>query len=370
MSKKKKIVFFLPNLNGGGAQNVFIRLFNNIDRTQYCVTLVVAIGTSGELHSNVIYKNEIVFLNGKRLLFTLFRYVGYIRKSKPDVILCTMSYVHIFNGLSILLSRYKKVSIFREANTIKENNSGYKKNKLLKNIYIWMMRFFYKRATHVIANSCDIAEDLNYYGVVPYNQVVIVPNPVIDNQFLDREKEKINELWLPKKNKKMILSVGSFRASKNFPMLIEAFSIVKKEIKDCYLVIIGEGGMREEYEKQIDELGVKNDVFLPGFINNPLPFMRNCEVFVSSSSWEGMPNVLIEAIAVGAKVVATDCPGATSVLLENEKYGSLTPINNVQMLADNIAKAIVKEKINSEVNKDFREKYSVKSILRKYEDLF
>jgi glycosyltransferase involved in cell wall biosynthesis len=105
-------------------------------------------------------------------------------------------------------------------------------------------------------------------------------------------------------------------------------------------MILGEGKARPELEALVAELGIEADVALPGFVANPYPYMARAAVFAMSSAWEGLPNALIEALALGATVVSTDCPSGPREILEEGRWGQLVPVGDVDRLADAMADAL------------------------------
>jgi glycosyltransferase involved in cell wall biosynthesis len=132
------------------------------------------------------------------------------------------------------------------------------------------------------------------------------------------------------------LGVGRLTKQKNFPLLIHAFVKVRQK-KTCRLVILGDGELRSEIEILINNFGIHDDVLLPGFQENPFAWMSASSVFVLSSDWEGLGNVLIEAMACGTPVVSTDCPSGPSEILEGGKWGRLVAVGDV----DSLSKAIL-----------------------------
>ena len=108
----------------------------------------------------------------------------------------------------------------------------------------------------------------------------------------------------------------------------------------CRLLILGEGSERDALQRQIDALGLTDVVQLLGFSDNTAAFLRTCSLFVLSSRWEGLPNVLLEAMTYGSKVVATDCPSGPDEILTGQMRGNLVPVNDPVTLADAIAKAL------------------------------
>jgi glycosyltransferase involved in cell wall biosynthesis len=114
---------------------------------------------------------------------------------------------------------------------------------------------------------------------------------------------------------------------------------VRKDLA-ARLIILGEGDERSALEALVGQLGLGQDVEMPGFVQNPYPFMTHASLFVLSSRWEGLPTVLVEAMSLGTPVVATDCPGGTREILRDERFGRLAPVESPADLADAIRRSM------------------------------
>jgi glycosyltransferase involved in cell wall biosynthesis len=123
--------------------------------------------------------------------------------------------------------------------------------------------------------------------------------------------------------RKTYIAIGRMVPQKNFSLLIDSFSLVNKEV-DSKLIILGEGPLRPDLEKQIVALGLSKNIFLEGFVSNPYQYIANADVFVLTSLWEGFGNVLVESLSFGLQVVSTDCNSGPSEVLENGKYGFIS----------------------------------------------
>jgi glycosyltransferase involved in cell wall biosynthesis len=135
--------------------------------------------------------------------------------------------------------------------------------------------------------------------------------------------------------KRTILAVGRLTKIKGFDVLLQAFAkLIQRRELDLHLLILGEGEERPRLEELAKRLGVSNRVFMPGFQENPYPYFVRAEVFVLSSRWEGLGMVLVEAMALGLPVIATDCPYGPRELTEEGQYGVLVPPNNATALAE------------------------------------
>jgi glycosyltransferase involved in cell wall biosynthesis len=148
--------------------------------------------------------------------------------------------------------------------------------------------------------------------------------------------------WFRAGQPPVVLAVGRLTDQKAFDVLIRAFALVRKN-RPARLLILGEGENRLALECLIRELGLAQDVDLMGFVQNPYLYMAHTSLFVLPSRWEGLPTVLIEALYLGAPVVATDCPGGSRAILKDGKYGKLVPVDAPLMLAEAI-EASLKER--------------------------
>ncbi|MGN8762682.1 glycosyltransferase family 4 protein [Oribacterium sp. HCP3S3_B9] len=140
---------------------------------------------------------------------------------------------------------------------------------------------------------------------------------------------------------KTIVSVGRLENQKNQALMIDAFSMIKDQIPDFRLIIYGEGKLRNNLEDRIQQKGLQGRVFLPGAKTGIQDYIKNSALFVLSSDYEGIPNALIEAMAIGLPCVSTDCsPGGARELIKDEKNGLLVPCNDAEELASAMIKMI------------------------------
>jgi glycosyltransferase involved in cell wall biosynthesis len=191
------------------------------------------------------------------------------------------------------------------------------------------------QADSIIAVSDGVASDISLITGIPLERIHVIRNPVVTPQMEKLAEVSSDHEWFSKKDKPVLLGIGRLGSQKNFEILIRAFCIVRLKI-DCRLMILGEGRRRPRLEKLIKRLGVADSVQLPGFVSNPYPYLAKADLFVLSSLWEGSPNALTEALALGIPVVSTDCESGPREVLQNGKYGSLVPIGDVDALASAI----------------------------------
>ncbi|NJK27869.1 MAG: glycosyltransferase, partial [Coleofasciculaceae cyanobacterium SM2_3_26] len=160
--------------------------------------------------------------------------------------------------------------------------------------------------------------------------------------------------------------IGRLVDQKDFATLIRAFSIVKK-VRKSRLVILGTGPNKPRLEALIEELDLRDDVDLPGFVENPFKYMARASVFVMSSAWEGFGNVLVEAMAVGTPVVSTDCRSGPSEILDNGKYGALVPVGDAEAMARAILDVIAGKQ--KPVDPAWLDRFRLETVANQYLDL-
>jgi len=196
----------------------------------------------------------------------------------------------------------------------------------------WPIRWLYPQADRLVAVSEGVARDTAEIARVPRQRIWVIRNPVITPELAGLAAEPCGHPWLATGEPPVVLGAGRFQRQKDFPTLIRAFARVRAA-RPCRLILLGEGKGRHELETLIAELGLTGQVDLPGFRTNPFPFLARASLFVLSSAWEGSPNVLTEALALGTPVVSTDCPSGPRELLDGGRFGPLVPIGDVAALA-------------------------------------
>ena len=211
-------------------------------------------------------------------------------------------------------------------------------------IFRWQMypklaEWFYPWADTIIAVSTDVANDLTRTAKVPQNLIKVVYNPVVTPDLQDKSEAPLDHPWFKDGEPPVVLSVGRLTDQKAFDVLIQAFSLVRKN-RPARLLILGEGENRPALEALINQLGLEQDVNLMGFVQNPYPYMAHASLFVLPSRWEGLPTVLVEALYLGTPIVATDCPGGSREILKDGQFGKLVPVDAPLILAEAIERSI------------------------------
>lgn len=331
MGKSLIIAIFIPSLRGGGAERAMVALANGFVRRGYMVDLVIA-DEQGVFRKEVSESVRIVNLGSKRMMASVFRLAAYLQRSKPDALLSAMTHVNLTAIWARYFARVSTRLVISERSTFSQALKGLGGRRVMTWLMPQLVRFFYPSADAVVSVSIGVQEDLLHHVSLPSSVSHVVYNPVVDDGLLQRAEEPIEHPWFTVGNLPVVLAVGRLTEAKNFPLLLKAFAHVRKN-RPCRLMILGEGPLRHALETQVRDLGLGTDALLPGFVDNPLPYMRQASVFVLSSSWEGLPAVLIQAMACGCRVVSTDCPSGPREILEDGRWGELVPVGNEEALA-------------------------------------
>ena len=336
---EKRIALFLPTLGGGGAERVMVSLANEFAGRGFLVDLVL-VKAEGPYLKDVAPTVRIVDLNSSRLIFGFPKLVKYFRKEKPPVILSALNHVNIVTLWAKRIAFSKVRVIISEHNTLsiaQGKNSNWK-NKLIRAC----MRMTYSNAGAIVAVSKGVADDLAAELKIARTSIEVIYNPVVTEKLHQLSFAPVVHPWTAPGQPAIILGIGRLTEAKDFSTLIRSFEKVRKD-HSTRLVILGEGNLRSELERLVLDLDLADDVLLPGFVENPYAWMRCASVFVLSSVWEGLPTVLIEAMACGTPVVSTNCPSGPSEILENGKWGRLVPVRDYEALALEISATLVND---------------------------
>ena len=201
------------------------------------------------------------------------------------------------------------------------------------------IRWLYPRIDRIIAVSDGVAADTARIARVPAERIEVIRNPVITPELASEASADCTHPWLQPGQPSVVLAAGRLDRQKDFPTLIRAFARLRKQ-RRCRLIILGDGRDRRALVDLAAELGVTDDLDLPGFQRNPYAFMARAQLFTLSSAWEGSPNVLTEAMALGVPVVATDCPSGPAELLGHGRYGPLVPVGDAERLSEAMGRAL------------------------------
>jgi glycosyltransferase involved in cell wall biosynthesis len=263
----------------------------------------------------------------------LLPFCRYLRRARPDVVFSSQDNL---NGV-VLLAAILTGSKARISGSSRVNPFyTYSKRPLTRKwLFRQAMRAVMWRADALTCVSQGMVEE--YRALFRDPPHVAVYNLVDDAPSRARIHEAVDHPWFVDKAAPIVVSAGTLSQRKGFADLIAAFARLVRDGRDVRLVIFGEGPSRRELEEQVRALGLEDRVSLPGEVANPLRYFARSDVFAMTSYFEGLGNVLIEAMMCGCSLVATDCPSGPAEILDFGRYGKVVPVGDVPALADAIA---------------------------------
>jgi len=332
MTPDHRVVFIINSLTAGGAEHALVDLLACLEaRLRDFSVHLVLLDAEEELHSVPPWMQKHVLNTNFSFFWSVASLIRLLKNLAPAL---TVSFLNRSNCANVISSKTLKYPCIISERTHPTSRFATGLSAVLTKA---MMRLTYPHADKIIAVSQGVRDDLIANFAVDAAKICVIYNPIDTDRICERAMEapSIN-VPLP-----YIVSAGRLVPSKNFHLFIESYR--SSGIVDN-LVILGEGEEREALEGLISRLGLEGRVMLPGHIQNPYPTIRGARMFVSSSTLEGFPNALIEAMALGCPVVAADCDTGPMEILTGKmqarctdimlaEYGILVPVNSADMLS-------------------------------------
>jgi len=248
---------------------------------------------------------------------------GYIQQEKPDIILPSLPKAKV----STMLARCLVDNPPPVVPTIHGIIRSDRKCRRLR------YKILFPNAAQIVTVSKGVADSVSEELGIPKDKVTTIYNPVVSPEIDKLKSQNPEHPWFYDNGPPIILGCGGLTIRKGFPVLIRAFARVSEQ-HPCRLIILGDGELRERIEELVSELSLQEKVALPGWSDNPYSAMSRAALFVLSSYYEGLGNVLIEALACGCPCVSTDCPSGPAEILQSGEIGMLVPVGDHVALAD------------------------------------
>jgi len=332
----RRIGIFMSFSGEGGVERMVSNLAQGMLDAGYQVDFVLARAQGRHLDS-IPDGVRLIKLGKRHTLGALPGLTAYLRREKPSALLAAKDRGIRVAILARFLARSDVFLAGRIGTTVSAALEG---RNLLKRIFWYLgMRLFYRFADLIIAVSEGVAMDVMQITSLPPSRVTVIRNPVVTPKIYRLAEEHVSHPWFEDPTIPIIMGMGRLTRQKDFTTLIKAFAKVR-ETRKCRLLILGEGADRKDIESLAMELKISDDVYLPGFKSNPYSYLVRSSLFVLSSRWEGSPNALTEALALGRPVVSTDCPSGPREILADGKYGKLVPIGDIETMANAIAQTL------------------------------
>ena len=363
-SLSDRIALFLYSLDGGGAEGVMANLACNFVKRGLKVDMVL-VRAKGPFLSQLSPEVRVLELKASKTPACLPELIKYLRQEKPAVLLSTMHYANEMALLAKRLSRTSTPVFVTEQNNV-SHYARYTSRKVEK----WTplsARLLYPWADGIVACSHDVAKDLSQVTRIPSKAIHVIYNPVLTPELTSKAAEAIDHPWFAPGEPPVILGAGRLVGQKDFVTLIRAFAIVRQTRPARLMILGGNAGSGPTLEALVKELELTEDVAMPGFKQNYFAYLAKASVFVLSSQWEGLPTVLIHAMAVGAPIVSTDCKSGPAEILDHGKYGELVPVGDPETMAKAILKTLDGE--TKRANSDWLNQFNVDTVTNQYIEL-
>lgn len=331
--KSPDIALFIPSMSGGGAERVFSVLANAFC-TQGLQVDVVLVDATGTFLSVLDERINIIDLKKSSASASLFSLARYLKTARPVALLSALDYANVTAMVAwqlagkpcrIYLSEHSTPSMLIRQTSL-----------FIRVVLPSLMKHFYPLANHIVAVSDGVAADLSAFIQMPAQSIRTIYNPVDLSQIRRAAALELSDIWFEQGEVPVFLAVGRLSAEKNFSMLIKAFEHCRASNR-CRLLILGEGPERFALEQQIANSRFQEDIRLAGFCSNPYAYMRSAAALVLSSNTEGLPTVLMEALACNTQIIATDCPHGPKEILQQGRWGTLVPVGDALVLAQSMS---------------------------------
>lgn len=333
---RQRIAVFISFSGNGGVERMIVNLCSGFSQRGYQVDLLLIKDRSDHL-AHLPDDVNVIRLGTKHAYSSLWKLVKYLRAEHPDALLSAKERANRIALLARKLSGLDMPVGVRLGTTVSAALAG--KSRLQRFLWFWPMKFTYRHADVVIPVSQGVADDVIKITGIDNNKVKVIRNPVISLRLFELSREPLSHPGWFDDTSPTLVAAGRFTRQKDFVTLIRALKQVNLQIP-CRLVLLGEGKLRSQYAALAAELGIRHHLLMPGFVNNPYPAICHADCFVLSSHWEGSPNVLTEALALGTPVVSTDCPSGPAEILQRGDYGPLVPMGDAGAMAQAIIRVL------------------------------
>ncbi len=362
----RPVALYTYDLDGGGAEKYTVQLANGLIKKKCPVDLLVQTGLDkspylGDIHPSV---RQIEINTQSPFKAVRFLY-AYFKNQKPRVLFGVQQKPSLVAIVAAFFAGYRNV-----VPTMHIHMHSYTTvdHRLRRNVLRLLVAFFYRLVRLSVAVSTDAGAAMQDW-VGRKAKIRVIPNGFDLDELRQRVAEPVDFPWLACKELPVFIGCGRLVPQKGFDVLIEAFARLRTT-EPARLIILGEGELRDDLNKQVARLGIEGDVAMPGFVTNPLAWFARSDAFVLSSRTEGFGIVLVEALLSGTQIVSTDCPSGPTEILRNGAYGQLVPVDDVPAMAEAMKK-VIKDKqdrtvLSSEIRSYIDEHYSLDGMVEAY----
>ena len=365
-----KICFVIPTLTGGGAERVAVTVLSALDGARHERTLYLFSGADAVYFDRIAPGIRVVIAAQRSWVGRLWELVGFLRSTRPDVVMPFLSY--FITAMAVSLAGVPARVIFNQGTPTTgflDDPDFNWRQPWRRRVFALVTRWFYRRADAVVVTSQGVADDLvTTYGV-PRANIRVLHNPV-DLEAIAAGAAIALEPGDLAGDHPVVAAAGRLAKVKNYPLLIEALAELSLE-RPVHAWILGDGAERQPLEHLVEQRGLPGLVRFLGFQGNPWRFMARADVFVLTSTYEGFGNVLIEAMACGTPVVATRSPGTVEII-EHGTTGLLVdhePRAVARAIHELLTDAALRERLVARARESVAH-YALPRVVDRYDRLF
>jgi len=334
MEQKDPIAFFVPSLTVGGAERVTVAVANGLADHGYAVDLVVPHYEGAfvdEVDDDVVvFDLDTSFGPAIGVGTTVPDLVSYLRLRSPAMVFSQMTFANDVCLVAHLLAGSDAMVVPTVHNTL--GNLKSPKDRFVQ----FLASLLASRADRFVAVSDGVADSIVTEIGVDRSDVSVLHNPIPVEEVRTEAREPADHRWIDGQDHEVVLGIGRMERQKSFSTFLDAFRRVNRRRPSTRAVLVGEGTLQEELKERAADLGIDDVVSFPGYVDNPYAYMDGADALMMSSVHEGLPTVLIEALACGCPVVSTDCPSGPRTILEGGAIGPLVDVGDDHGLAEGV----------------------------------
>ena len=330
--KNYLITLIINSMGGGGAERVTLSLARELVASGYNIEIVI-FKDNGKLLDEAKDIAPLFIIGSNRVAIILFLLTKYLINRTPKIIISALTLVNIVSILALKLS-FRKSKIILVEHSATYERSKLEKKTLKSRLIPLFIKFTYPMADVVAGVSEGVLQSLLYnYKIKPKRKVVLY-NPIDVEKIQNYSNRVIKTSQINRRGKEgpLFLAAGRLEPVKDYSTLLKAFHDLLKS-HEAKLIILGEGSLEQELKDFTIELGIQEHVSFPGFVTDIYSYMCNSDIFVLTSVYEGMPTVLLEAMACGTPVISSNCPYGPNELIQDGVEGYLYPVGDYEQLA-------------------------------------
>jgi glycosyltransferase involved in cell wall biosynthesis len=362
-----RVLIFTLVLGGGGAEMQALRVANHLDRKRFDVSVAVLRG-GGSYETALASDVALHVLKGKNLIAKARSLRQLIRTEKPDIVCSLLEVPNLVAAWASrgLRPRPHMIACVQAPPSITWRGGSWRP------LFRAIVSRYYRRAERIIAISRGVADDIATLAPGAEAHTTTIYNAGVDERLRSLAAKRLDP-GEKRPNGPLVVACGRLTEQKGFPYLLDAFALVRREVPDAALWVLGEGPDRRSLEEQIETLSLGDSVRLLGFRDNPYSYMASADLFVLSSIFEGFGNVVAEALACGTAVVSTDCPYGPSEIISDGVSGLLVPPRDPPALATAIVRVLSEPALRAALAKEGQRRsgdFSAEAITAQYAAVF